>query len=516
MIQSSPRAFDWRALPFYVLFAVLAAVICAQINVHLGITPNTSVIGVLVAIAVGRTLIPAFRDPQRQLLLETATSAGGFAGANIGLVSLATLALLGFNHLFWPLLVGLLAGMVADIWLGYRLFGSRAFPAEAPWPDGEAVGRMIQAGDTGGRTARDLVEGIAAALIGRLFLLPMAGFGIAFIGNATALSALAIGLLVRGYSNVVQYDFASSYLPHGMMIGAGLVQVLQTGWLFWQTRERSPAAGATPSEEAKGGPLQLSASEILLHLAVMLGGAVLLVGAGGLWKYEPSAMSLLGWVAFAGVAALVHTIIVGYCAMLSGWFPSFAVAIALMMVAALFGFPLELLALLAGYVLSTGPQFADLGYDLKSGWIVRGRGQDPRLEQYGRSQQVRLQQLGGIVGLATAAFAFEVYWSAGLVPPMSRVMAATISVTVNPELSMQLLIGGVVGAAVQMAGTARRALGIMLATGLLLDNVGYGWALAGGLVLRRFLPPQTMAVRAPGVIAGDGIGGFVSAILRAF
>src|SRR5690606_35091325 len=143
-----------------------------------------------------------------------------------------------------------------------------------------------------------------------------------------------------------------------------------------------------------------------LHLAVMLGGAVLLVGAGGLWNYEPRAMSLLGWVAFAGVAALVHTIIVGYCAMLSGWFPSFAVAIALMMVAAVFGFPLELLALPAGYVLSMRRTSAGLGYALKSGWIVRGRRQAPRLEQQGSSQQVRLQQLGGIVGLATAAFAF--------------------------------------------------------------------------------------------------------------
>ncbi len=513
MNQPGPRAFDRRDLPFHVAFAILAAIICAQINVHLGITPNTSVIGVLVAIAVGRTVVKRFRDPQRQLLLQTATSAGGFAGANIGLVSLATLALLGYHHLFWPLLVGLFVGMVADIWLGYRLFGSRAFPAEAPWPDGEAVGRLIQAGDAGGRTARHLVEGIVVAIIGRLASLPMAGFGIAFIGNPIALSALALGLLARNYAGLVHYDFATSYLPHGMMIGAGLVQVIQTGWLFWQSRAQR--MGPIPDKPRDGADtLQLSMSELFLHFGVLLGGAVLLVGVGALWRFEPSLVTILLWVAFAGVAALLHTIIVGYCAMLSGWFPSFAVAIALMMLATIFGFPLELLCLLAGYVLSTGPQFADLGYDLKSGWIVRGRGKDSLLEQYGRSQQVRLQQLGAIAGLATAALIFQIYWDLGLVPPMSRVMAATISVTVNPDLTMQLIMGGMVGAIVQTVGTARHALGIMLATGLLLDNVTYGWALGAGLMLRRFLPPQAMAVRAPGLIAGDGIGGFAYAVFR--
>ena len=505
-----PRAFDPRALPLYLAFAILASIICVQINVHLGITPNTSVIGVLVAIAAGRTVLPMFRESQRQLLLQTATSAGGFAGANIGLVSFATLALLGLTHLFWPLFVGLLVGMVADIWLAYRLFGTRAFPAEAPWPDGEAVGRMIQAGDKGGRTARDLIEGIGVALFGRLLSLPMAGFGIAFIGNPIALAALALGLLVRG-TGVVPYDFPASFLPHGMMIGAGLVQVLQTGWLFWQART---IASSKPASTPIPAPADLSTAEIAGHFLVLLGGGVLLMLAGGLWVYQAGAAHLALWVLFAGAAALVHTIVVGYCAMLSGWFPSFAVAIALMMVAALFRFPPELLALLAGYVLSTGPQFADLGYDLKSGWIVRGRGVDTALERFGRRQQVRLQQAGAIAGLVAAALAFQMYWDLGLVPPMSRVMMATISVTINPELTQQLVLGGIAGAVIQVLGTPRRALGIMFATGLLLDNVMYGWALAAGLALRRFLPPSATAIRAPGLIAGDGIGGFVSAMLR--
>jgi uncharacterized oligopeptide transporter (OPT) family protein len=509
---AAPRAFELRTLPVYVLLAGLSAAVCAQINVRLGITPNTAVIGALVAIAVGRTILPAFRTVERQVMVETATSAGGFAGANIGLVSFAVLFVLGLEHLFWPLAIGLAVGMAADIWLGYRLFGSGAFPAAAPWPDGEAVGRVIEAGDKGGRLARQLGEGIVAALLGSIIHLPMAGLGLAFIGNPIALAALAFGLLVRGYSGVLHYDFARSYLPHGMMIGAGLVQVIQTGWLFWQSRRNARTDPKTV--EGDGSLQRLSTGDLAVHSVVLLGGALLLLVAGRLWSYGASPMKLIAWVGYAGIAALVHTIVVGYCAMLSGWFPSFAVAIALMMVAVLLGFPPELLAVLAGYVLSTGPQFADLGYDLKSGWIVRGRGRDVARELDGRRQQAWLQELGALVGLAVAAMAFRAYWKLGLVPPMSRVMAATISVTVDPHLSSQLFVGALIGMAVQALGSAKRALGIMLATGLLLNNVAYGFALASGLILRRWIPASVMSVRAPGLIAGDGIAGFVAAIIR--
>lgn len=526
---SVPRAFEMPSFLLYLLFAAGASLICAQINIFLGITPNTAVIGVLVAIAVSRTVLPRFRAPERQVLVETATSAGGFAGANIALVSLATLYLLGLERLLFPLLVGITIGMVTDIFLGYRLFGTRAFPADGPWPDGEAVGRVIQAGDSGGRLAVEMAQGVGAAFLGRLFSLPMAGVGIAFIGNPVALSALAGGLVIRANAPLAGFDFSVSHLQHGMMIGAGLVQVLQTAWVFWKARQSTSERPRGSSEQATTGtsrervlappPRQpmtsVSASEMGTHFVAFGLGAIIVAGLAGFWT-SFSAAGLFSWLAFAAAAALVHTIIVGYAAMLSGWFPSFAVAIALMLLATLAGFPVEGLALLAGYVLSTGPQFADLGYDLKSGWIIRGRGENPAREAAGRRQQLYLQQLGAVVGIAVAALAFQVYWQLDLVPPMGRVMAATLSLAVSPAIWAELAAGAACGALLQTIGGPGRALGIMLATGLLLDNALYGYALAGALVIRAKIGTRSMAIRAPGLIAGDGIAGFLTALVRVF
>jgi uncharacterized oligopeptide transporter (OPT) family protein len=520
-----PRAIEFPAILLYVLLAAASAAVCSQINVFLGITPNTAVVGVLVAMALGRTILPAFGSAERQVMIETATSAGGFAGANIALVSIAALYLVHLERLLLPLLAGISLGMVIDIWLAYRLFGTRAFPADAAWPDGEAVGRVIQAGDEGGTLARQLLQGIGVGIVGRAVSLPMAGVGIAFIGNAAALSALAVGLLVRAYAPAIAgYDFSGSYLPHGLMIGAGLVQVSQTAWLFWRTRSASsaePRAGKAGAVRARveqapgaagGGP---RSGELVLHFGAFVAAAALVSVLAGLWTGVPGSRALL-WIGFAGLAALIHTIIVGYCAMLSGWFPSFAVAIALILVGALLRFPLEALVLLAGFVLSTGPQFADLGFDLKSGWIIRGRGVDPVHEAAGRRQQVWLQEIGALVGIVTATLAFTAYWKLGLVPPMSRVVEATIKLAVTGNLGSQLLVGAVLGAAAQTAGGARRALGILLATGLLLDNAIYGWALAVALFVRWRVGTARMAVRAPGLIAGDGLAGFALAIARAF
>ncbi len=514
-----PRALEWPAIIVYLLLAAASAAVCAQINLRIGVTPNTAVIGVIVAISLGRTAWPLFRSPERQVMVETATSAGGFAGANIALVSLAVLHLLGLERLVLPLVGGVAAGMVLDIALAARLFGGRAFPAEAPWPDGEAVGRAIQAGDEGGTLARQLLQGIAAGMVGRALNWPMAGVGIAFIGNPVALGALATGLIVRGNGRYLGLDFSGSYVPHGIMIGAGLVQVGQTAWLIWRTGRGGvsgaasvPHPSAPPSGLAsdRGGTANL-ASHALLFMLV----AFVLAAAGGLWQgMGPGRLAV--WVTFAGVAALLHTIVVGYCAMLSGWFPSFAVAIALVLVAALLRFPVDALALVAGFILSTGPQFADLGYDLKSGWIIRGRGADPAHELAGRRQQVVLQQLGALAGIVTVWLASAAFWRLGLVPPMSRVLATTIGLVATPGLVGQLLAGAALGAGAQAVGGGRRAVGLLLATGLLLDNVSYGYALAIALAIRAFVAPQLMGIRAPGLIAGDGIAGFLGAVVQAF
>lgn len=517
MTSRVPRALEWPVFPVYLALAAAAAAVCVQINVHLGVTPNTAVVGVVAAIALGRTAWPLFRSAERQVLVETATSAGGFAGANIALISLAVLYLLGLERLWVPLVVGITLGMTLDIYLASRLFGSTAFPAEAPWPDGEAVGRVIQVGDRGGAMASELMQGMAAGLAGRLMGLPMAGIGIAFIGNPAALAALAAGLLARGAAGWVGVELSRSYLPHGLMIGAGLVQAVQTAVLIGRSRASWSRRGAGDgvSVLSNGAPTRhLDGRELVGHLAAFVAAAATVSVLAGLWSGPAPPAQIVLWIGFAGAAALLHTVIVGYCAMQSGWFPSFAVGVALVLVAALLRFPLEALALLAGYVMATGPQFADLGYDLKSGWIVRGRGADAAREREGRREQVRLQQIGALVGLATACVAFSAYWQQGLVPPMGRALAATVSLAATPALASDLALGGLVGVVVQVCGGARRALGVLLATGLLLNNPIYGVALAAALAVRAVAGTTRMSVRAPGLIAGDGLAGFAASMVH--
>ena len=56
----------------------------------------------------------------------------------------------------------------------------------------------------------------------------MSAFGVAFIGNIFALAMFGVGLLIRGYSMpLLNIDINKIYVPHGMMIGAGLVALIQ-------------------------------------------------------------------------------------------------------------------------------------------------------------------------------------------------------------------------------------------------------------------------------------------------
>lgn len=294
------------------------------------------------------------------------------------------------------------------------------------------------------------------------------------------------------------------------MIGAGLVQIAQTVFTF----RRSIPSSSDHTSETQETSSRIGIRDLVFHLATFTVGAACLFVMAELWQGKFPSVQIFSWIIFAGLAAVIHTLIVGYCAMLSGWFPSFAVAIALILIAALLNFPPETLAMLAGYILATGPLFADLGYDLKAGWIVRGRDINPIYEREGRRQQVWLQQIGGLVGIVTAFIIFGAYWQQDLIPPMGRVVATTIDLSVTPSLSDELAIGILLGIAIQALGGGRRALGVLLSTGLLLDNSIYGWALLVALLIRNKFGKKPMTVRAPGLIAGDGLTGFGEAFVR--
>src|SRR5207247_5055127 len=151
---------------------------------------------------------------------------------------------------------------------------TRIFPAAGTWPPGVAAAEAIKAGDVGGRKAALLGAGLLVGIIGSWFKIPMSAFGVAFIGNVWALSMFGVGLLIRGYTlPLTGMDISKYYVPHGFMVGAGLVALVQ---VIMTISRRDAAEAATGRSDAE------------LGRALGLGGigypliAILIAALGGL------------------------------------------------------------------------------------------------------------------------------------------------------------------------------------------------------------------------------------------
>jgi uncharacterized oligopeptide transporter (OPT) family protein len=208
-------------------------------------------------------------------------------------------------------------------------------------------------------------------------------------------------------------------------------------------------------------------------------------------------------------------VIVGLAAMHAGWFPAFAVALITLVIGMLAGFPPVALTLLVGFSAATGPAFADMGYDLKAGYMLRGNGADPAFEREGRKQQLFAAMFAFVIAGVVVLIAYPNYLANNLVAPVDRVYAATIKAGASMDVARQLLIWAVPGAILQFIGGPKRQLGVLFATGLLLLVPFAGWAVITGVVLRllwtRFGGAgqrSTMEVFAAGVIAGDALFSF--------
>ena len=231
---------------------------------------------------------------------------------------------------------------------------------------------------------------------------------------------------------------------------------------------------------------------------------------------------LVAFVVYAAFAAFVHELIVGIAAMHSGWFPAFAVALITLLIGILLGFPPAALAMLCGFSAATGPAFADMGYDLKAGYILRGRGRDPAFELAGRRQQLYAAMLAFVLAVPVVWLAHAGYFAQNLVPPVAKVYVATIQAGVAPGIAGALALWAVPGALIQWLGGPRRQLGVLLATGLLIPNPMAGWAVLTGIALRILIEKRwgepargPMEVFAAGVIAGDALYGFFNSMFRA-
>jgi uncharacterized oligopeptide transporter (OPT) family protein len=514
--------------------ALLGAVIGIQLLTRVGITPNSSVIGAVLAVALARiplALFRSFESLHRQNLIQTVISGATFGGANALLLPIGIPWLVGRPDLVPAMLAGAFLALLVDATVLYRVFDSSTYPASGLWPSGVATAEVLIAGDRGGRRAGLLAAGGVVGGAGQLVGIPMDVFGVCWIGNVWALSMFAVGLLLRAYApEVAGVDLGEIYLPHGIMIGAGVVALWQ---MMAAVRERSgPGAGAS-SVHPEGEVVSTPDSDSVgvdggTFGRVLAGGymAFVLIAAGialvsGLHAQMGTGM-LVGFVLFSALAALVSELIVGVSAMHAGWFPAFATALIFLVLGMLLGFPALPLALLVGFTAATGPAFADMGYDLKAGWILRGQGADPDFERLGRRQQYFAELLGFAVAAAVVLLVHERYFAAGLFPPVDRVYAATIAAGASPQLAGSLLLWAIPGALVQWMGGPSRQMGILLATGLLILSPAAGWAATIALVVRGVLKRRygaeaegPMYVAAGGLIAGSALVGFGSGVWRA-
>ena len=521
-----PRFFELGSLALIAPLCVVGAIIGVQLIVTLGITANTSLIGALAGMALARIPLFAFaryRSIHVQNLAQSAISAATFGAGNSLLLPIGIPFVLGRPDLVPALFAGVFLAMLIDGYLLYRMFDSEVFPATGAWPPGAAAAEAIRAGDEGGRKAVVLGVGILVGIGGNWLIAPgaLSAFGVAFIGNIWALTMFGVGLLLRGYSTMLFNhpwaasmipggDIAKAYIPHGMMVGAGIVALIQVGMIILR-RGSMHGEGATRTAYDVRRSLGLGAGAYLVI-------AVIIALAGGL-AAQLSIGMLVAFLIYAAFAALVHELIVGLAAMHSGWFPAFAVALITLVIGMLIGFPPLALAMLVGFSAATGPAFADMGYDLKAGFMLRGYDSDPAFELDGRRQQLFAAMFAFVVAAIVVLISYRGFFARDLVAPVDRVYVATIKAGASADVARQLLLWAIPGAIIQWLGGPRRQLGILLSTGLLIAFPAAGWAVLAGIACRiiweRLARSEGMEVFGAGVIAGDALFAFFTSTWKA-
>lgn len=487
--KKHPSVFEPFAIVLNLAVSVVGAIIGIQIVTTLGVTPSTSIIGALVAMLIARIPMELFRKYKsihRQNLMQTSISSATFGAANSLLIPIGIPFIMGKTELILPMLIGAALAMFIDATLLYKLFDSRIFPARESWAPGVATAESILAGDKGGKRAGLLGIGALIGVIGSVLKIPMSALGVAFIGNIWALTMFGVGLLINQYSMpLFQLDVGKLYIAHGIMIGAGIVALIQVAVLIFK-REDS-AVEASKENEAVTVPMRSVKRTLGLGYVAYLAVAVIIAVLGGLMT-KMSAGMLIGFIIFAAFAAFFHELIVGIAAMHSGWFPA----------------------------------FADMGYDLKTGYILRGNGSDKELEIRGRKQQYYTGMIAFGVALLTVVLTYKGFFGQNLVPPIDKVYASTINAGASLDVAMKLLIWAIPGAIIQWIGGPNRQLGVMLATGLLIVSPNACWAVLGGILIRVAVlkikgkeAESTMSILAAGFIAGDALYSFFTSVFKA-
>lgn len=525
-----PKAYAPHILILNIVMSVLGAIIGLELIVRTGVAPNTSIVGALFAIIISRIPIAILKKYQSihcQNLIQTSISGATFSAANCFLLPIGVPVIMGRMDLMYPMLIGAFLATIIDATILYKTFDSEMFPAEGAWPPGVASAESILAVVQKGKKALLLLAGMGIGIGGKMIGIPTDLLGVSWFGDFAAMAALGVGSIVIGIikTNGFIIDiFGTSlpvitdlfgegadlmaqpmfqYMPHGIMIGAGLISLIQCGRMLLKKSDGNSAAGKFSSsmanmKKALGGGY-------VAYLIV----AVLLAVITGIWS-DMSMFQLIIWVIFSAFAAIASELIVGISAMYSGWFPGFATALIFLIVGMLIGFPAIPLGILVAYTSATGPAFSDMAYDLKCGYILRGCGQDQELELEGRKQQYYSEMIGFVVAFVLVAIMAGKYFDQGLFAPVDATFAATIEAGAGAGVAKWLVIWAIPGAIIQLLGGSRQV-GILFATGLLVGSTINGLTILIALVLRYVLVKrnkeneQTLNILGAGSLAGAAL-----------
>lgn len=533
-----PKAYAPHILILNIVMSVLGAIIGLELIVRTGVAPNTSIVGALFAIIISRIPIAILKKYQSihcQNLIQTSISGATFSAANCFLLPIGVPVIMGRMDLMYPMLIGAFLATIIDATILYKTFDSEMFPAEGAWPPGVASAESILAVVQKGKKALLLLAGMGIGIGGKMIGIPTDLLGVSWFGDFAAMAALGVGSIVIGIikTNGFIIDiFGTSlpvitdlfgegadlmaqpmfqYMPHGIMIGAGLISLIQCGRMLLKKSDGNSAAGKFSSsmanmKKALGGGY-------VAYLIV----AVLLAVITGIWS-DMSMFQLIIWVIFSAFAAIASELIVGISAMYSGWFPGFATALIFLIVGMLIGFPAIPLGILVAYTSATGPAFSDMAYDLKCGYILRGCGQDQELELEERKQQYYSEMIGFVVAFVLVAIMAGKYFDQGLFAPVDATFAATIEAGAGAGVAKWLVIWAIPGAIIQLLGGSRQV-GILFATGLLVGSTINGLTILIALVLRYVLVKrnkeneQTLNILGAGSLAGAALYSFFTATL---
>lgn len=533
-----PKAYAPHILILNIVMSVLGAIIGLELIVRTGVAPNTSIVGALFAIIISRIPIAILKKYQSihcQNLIQTSISGATFSAANCFLLPIGVPVIMGRMDLMYPMLIGAFLATIIDATILYKTFDTEMFPAEGAWPPGVASAESILAVVQKGKKALLLLAGMGIGIGGKMIGIPTDLLGVSWFGDFAAMAALGVGSIVIGIikTNGFIIDiFGTSlpvitnlfgegadlmaqpmfqYMPHGIMIGAGLISLIQCGRMLLKKSDGNSAAGKFSSsmanmKKALGGGY-------IAYLIV----AVLLAVITGIWS-DMSMLQLIIWIVFSAFAAIASELIVGISAMYSGWFPGFATALIFLIVGMLIGFPAIPLGILVAYTSATGPAFSDMAYDLKCGYILRGCGQDQELELEGRKQQYYSEMIGFVVAFVLVAIMAGKYFDQGLFAPVDATFAATIEAGAGAGVAKWLVIWAVPGAIIQLLGGSRQV-GILFATGLLVGSTINGLTILIALALRYVLVKrnkeneQTLNILGAGSLAGAALYSFFTATL---